>query len=129
MADTDKYLLAHLVLLLRSRCLIFTLNADYAAHRPAVRALSLRSEQVAVRHTIHAGAATCVLNKQQLDIIAIPDVLCNLVLRMACRGLHMDVSAICQQAAHVTTAAIRLIERSIHLTILDRQLPARNNIL
>ena len=48
MADTDKYLLAHLVLLLRNSCPIFTLNADYAAHRSAVRALSFRSEQVAI---------------------------------------------------------------------------------
>ena len=95
-ADTDKYLLAHLVLLLRSRCLIFTLNADYAAHRPAVRALSLRSEQVAVRHTIHAGAAACVLYEQQLDVVVIADVLRNLVLGVAGRSLHMDIPAVCQ---------------------------------
>ena len=96
MADTDKYLLAHLVLLLRNSCLIFTLNADYAAHRPAVRALSLRSEQVAVRHTIHAGAAACVLYEQQLDVVVIADVLRNLVLGVAGRSLHMDIPAVCQ---------------------------------
>ena len=129
MTDTDKYLLAHLVLLLRSNCLIFTLNADYAAHRPAVRALFFRREQVAVRHTIHAGAAACVLNEQQLDIIVIPDILCHFVLRMTCRGLYMNVPAICQQAAHISAAPVRLAERSVHLAALDRQLPARNNIL
>ena len=73
--------------------------------------------------------AACVLNEQQLDIIVIPDILCNLALRMACRGLHMDVSAICQQTAHITAAPVRLAERSVHLAVLDRQLPTRNNIL
>ena len=129
MAYTDKYLLAHLVLLLRNSCLIFTLNADYAAHRSAVRALFFRREQVAVRHAIHAGAAACVLYEQQLDVVVIADVLRDLQLGVTCRSLHMDIPAICQQAAHVTASAIRLVERSIHLAVLDRQLPARNNIL
>ena len=41
----------------------------------------------------------------------------------------MDVSAICQQAAHVTTASIRLAERSVHLAVLDCQLPACDGVV
>ena len=129
MADTDKYLLTHLVLLLRNSCLIFTLNADYAAHRSAVRTLFFRCEQVAVRHAIHAGAAACVLYEQQLDVVVIADVLRNFQLGVTGRSLHMDIPAVRQQAAHITAAPVRLAERSVHLAVLDRQLPARNNIL
>ena len=129
MADTDKYLLAHLVLLLRNSCLVFTLNANYAAHRPAVRTLFFRREQVAVRHAIHASAAACVLYEQQLDVVVIADVLRNFQLGVTGRSLHMDIPAVCQQAAHITAAPVRLAERSVHLAVLDRQLPTRNNIL
>ena len=129
MADTDKYLLAHLVLLLRNSCPIFTLNADYAAHRSAVRTLFFRREQVAVRHAIHAGATACVLHEQQLDVVVIADVLRNFQLGVTGRSLHMDIPAVCQQAAHISAAPVRLAERSVHLAVLDRQLPTRNNIL
>ena len=128
-ADTDKYLLAHLGFLLLGTFRLLLADADYTAHRSAGSTFALRSEQVAVRRAIHTRTAACVLYEQQLDVVVIADILRHLVLRVTCRSLHMDIPAIRQQAAHVTASAIRLVERSVHLAVLDCQLPAGNNIL
>lgn len=128
MSHADKYFLAHFLLLLWNFHVRFALNANHTAHRSAVYSLFFRREQAAVRRAIHPRAAACVLHEQQLDVVAVADVLRHLVLGVARRGLHMNISTVCQQTAHISAAAVGFTESAGYLAVLDGQLPAADRI-
>ena len=128
MSHADKYFLAHFLLLLWNFHVRFALNANHTAHRSAVCSLFFRREQAAVRRAIHPRAAACVLHEQQLDVVADADVLRHLVLGVARRGLHMNISTVCQQTAHISAAAVGLTKSAGYLAVLDGQLPAADRI-